>query len=121
MAQKVGRFGFWVLVILMAVMSASSIIAARQARDAAVKTDLIAQCTTPGTKCAQLSAEQELRRAAQTMCIVLIELPPVSEREEKRDEIIRLYQGCVTDIFNRLKSAPLPGVGTTPTTTVGER
>lgn len=113
------KFGFWILVVLITIMSATSIISARQATDAAEKTDLIAQCTTPGTKCAKLSADGELRKAAQTMCIVLIELPPLAERDEKRDEIINAYQACVTDIYNRLKTNPLPGVGTTPTTVKG--
>ncbi len=118
--KRIEKYGLLLLIFLITIMSATSIIAARNAENAAKSTNLIAQCTTPGTTCAKLQAEGELRRAAQTMCIVLIELPPISERDERRDEIIRNYQGCVTDIFNRLKNNPLPGVGTTPTTEAGD-
>lgn len=115
------KLGFAVLVLLMTLMSATSVIAARQARSAAEKTDLIAQCTTPGTTCAKLQADGELRRASQTMCIVLIDLPPAEERDERRDEILRSYLDCVNDTFDRLKSSPLPGVGITPTTEAGDQ
>lgn len=119
--KRFERYGFWILVILISIMSLTSVVAARQATDTAKKTDLIVQCTTPGTTCSKLQAEGQLRNAAQTMCIVLIELPPAAERDDKRDEIISSYQACVTDIFNRLKVAPLPGIGTTPTTVGGTK
>lgn len=114
--RKMERMGFWVLVVLMTIMSAASVLSARSAEEAAKKADLIVQCTTPGTKCADLQADQRLRETAQGICPILIELPPAAERDERRDEILGLYQKCVTEMYDRLKATPLPGVATPPTT-----
>lgn len=114
--QRIERMGFWVLVVLMTIMSAASVLSARSAEDAAKKADLIVQCTTPGTKCAALQADQRLRETAQGICPILIELPPAVEREEKRNEILASYQKCVNEMYDRLKTTPLPGVATPPTT-----
>lgn len=108
------RFGFLILVLLITVMSAASVLSARNAEKAAKKADLIAQCSTPGTACAKLQEDSRLRQSAQVVCPALIPLPPPAEREAKRDQILQDYRECVEDVYHRLKAAPLPG--TTPTT-----
>src|SRR5258706_14064649 len=51
------RVAIWVLGVILIINSASNIIAARQATTAVKNTDLIKQCTTPGTRCSKLTAE----------------------------------------------------------------
>jgi hypothetical protein len=115
--KTVEKFGFVVLVVLMMIMSGASILSARNAEEAVKNTDLIAQCTTPGTKCAELQADQRLRETAQGICPILIELPPAAEREERRDEILANYERCVTEMYERLKARPIAVVNENPTTT----
>ena len=115
--RKIEKFGFLILVTLMTIMSAASILSARNAEKAAKNADLIVQCTTPGTRCAELQADQRLRETSQGLCPILIALPPASEREEKRDEILASYRKCVQEMYDRLKSNPIPVITETPTTT----
>lgn len=46
--------GYWVLIVILIVSTFSTALAARHAANAAENTDLIAECTTPGTRCAEL-------------------------------------------------------------------
>lgn len=92
-----GRLGFGFLLLIMIIMTTSSAIASQEAARAAKNTDLIAQCTTPGTKCSKLTQQQEARRTAQNKCIIdaIITLPPVTDRILKRQEILDNYDKCV--------------------------
>lgn len=105
------KLGLAFLLIIMLVMTTSSAIASQQAARAAKNTDLIAQCTTPGTKCYNLQKIQEVRRTAQNKCIIdsLINLPPLADRSSKREEILAQYDSCV-DAETKI------GVSTTTTT-----
>lgn len=94
---QVSVFGF--LFAVLAIISLSTAIAAQNAVKAAKAADLIAQCTKPGTKCFTLQQQGEARRTAQNKCIIdtIIKFPPVPERQEKRLEILKSYDDCVTE------------------------
>jgi hypothetical protein len=83
----------------MIVMTTSTAIASQQAAKAAKNTDLIAQCTTTGTKCFNLQIVQEARRTAQNKCIIdgIISLPPIADRVALRPAILAQYDKCVED------------------------
>lgn len=91
------RLGFAFLLVIMIVMTTSTAIASQQAAKAAKNTDLIAQCTTPGTKCFKLQQIQEAKRTAENKCVIdsLINLPPLADRVNKRTEILAQYDKCV--------------------------
>ena len=55
--MKYEPIALWTLLIVLVIGSFSNVIAARQATQAVQNTDLIKQCTTPGTKCFVLSAQ----------------------------------------------------------------
>ena len=97
MTQKGSKIGFAILLIIILISSYSNVVAARKSTDAAKNTDLIAQCTTPGTKCFNLGLVQEARRTAENKCVIdaLINLPPLADRVQKRDEILAQYDSCV--------------------------
>lgn len=91
------RLGLALLLVVMLIMTTSSAIASQQAARAAKNTDLIAQCTTPGTKCFKLQIIQEARRTAQNKCIIdaIINLPPLADRTALRQQILDNYDKCV--------------------------
>lgn len=93
------RLGFAFLIIIMVIGTTATAIAAQQAARAAKNTDLIAQCTTPGTKCFKLQQIGESKRTAQNKCIIdaLINLPAIADRQAKRQEILANYDLCVTN------------------------
>lgn len=93
------RLGFMFLLIIMVVSTTSTAIASQQAAKAAKNTDLIAQCTTPGTKCFDLQRVQEAKRTSENKCVIdsLINLPPITERVARRAEILAQYDKCVLD------------------------
>lgn len=92
-----GTFAYIILLIIIVISTTSTAIAAQQASNAARNTDLIAQCTTPGTKCFKLQQLQEARRTAENKCIIdaLVNLPPLPDRVNKRQEILDEYDKCV--------------------------
>src|SRR5438105_3153152 len=58
--QRMAKFQPLVLGILFTILiisSISNVIADRQATQAVQNTDLIKQCTTPGTRCSELAAK----------------------------------------------------------------
>lgn len=89
--------GFAFLMVILIISTTSTAIASQQAAKAAKNTDIIAQCSTKGTKCFNLSQINEARRTAQNKCIIdaLINLPPLAERTQKRQEILDQYDACV--------------------------
>ncbi|SRR6266542_3583496 len=91
------KLGFAFLLIILVISTLSTSIASQQASKAAKNTDLIAQCTTPGTKCSDLQIISEARRTAQNKCIIdaIVSLPPPSDRVTKRREILDNYDKCV--------------------------
>jgi hypothetical protein len=105
------------LMIVIVISTISTSIAANQAERAAKNTDLIAQCTTPGTKCFDLQIVQEAKRTAQNKCIIdaLINLPPLVDRVTKRAEILAQYDKCVIDetSVNISTTTTMPALPTT--------
>lgn len=93
------QFAYIILMIIMIVSTTSTAIAAQEAAKAAKNTDLIAQCTTPGTKCFDLQRVQEAKRTSENKCVIdsLINLPPITERVARRAEILAQYDKCVLD------------------------
>jgi hypothetical protein len=94
-----GKLGYVLLMVIMIISTTSTAIASQEAAKAAKNTDLIAQCTTPGTKCFNLQKIQEARRTSENKCIIdsLINLPPLADRTTKRAEILAQYDKCVDD------------------------
>lgn len=91
------KIGFAFLMIILVVSTLSTAVASQQAAKAAKNTDIIAQCTTPGTSCFKLTQLQEVRRTAQNKCVIdsILNLPPIPERAAKRQEILDGYDKCV--------------------------
>lgn len=109
------KLGFAFLLVIMLVMTTSSAIASQQAARAAKNTDLIAQCTTKGTKCFDLQITQEARRTAQNKCIIdaIINLPPLADRAALHQQILDGYDKCV------VTETQVIATSTTTTTTKG--
>jgi hypothetical protein len=105
-----------IMFVVFAVVSLSTGIAAQQATKAAKSADLIAQCTTPGTKCSRLVAEQNVQRQARTSaenkCVIvsLLDFPPAGQRDAQRETILKNYDDCVAMLTQE-------NVATTTTTT----
>ena len=91
------KLGYVLLMVIMIISTTSTAIASQEAAKAARNTDLIAQCTTPGTKCYNLQRIADARRTAENKCVIdsLINLPPVNDRVAKRAEILAQYDNCV--------------------------
>ena len=101
-----------ILFTILVVLSLSSVVAARKASEAVKNTDLIAECTTPGTRCAKLSAENETRRlaraAAENKCIIetILDFPPSEQREGLKEQILTGYDECVERLSENPDSNP---------------
>lgn len=108
-----------VLFLILAVMSFSTAVLARQTQAAIKKADLVVQCTTPGTKCYQLSQAAAVQRVreikAGAFCILdAISTIPIQDIQSHRAELLTQYNACVT-----AASAPdSPVTSTTTTTTI---
>lgn len=86
-----------IVFVILAVMSFSTAVLARQTQDAVKNTDLIAQCTTPGSRCYQLTQQAALQRVkelkAADFCLLEI-LPnvfPIKDVNQLRTD----YNNCV--------------------------
>lgn len=113
--KRFDRIAVILFTIILVVSTLSNVVTSRQATKAAKGTDLlsglIVACRTQGTQCFELQRQIEARRTAENKCIIeaIIDLPPVTEREARRTEILTGYDNCI-EIFTR------EGVSTTTTT-----
>lgn len=86
--------------------------AAERAEEAARKGDLIAECLTPGTRCAEFRAENERLEAqnvrAQNRCILeqILNLPGAAERG--RPEITQAFLDGYDDCVKRESQVAVP-------------
>lgn len=88
--------------LILSVLSFATIYSARQTQAAIKKADLIVQCTTPGTRCynlSQQSAQQRLKEIkAASFCIVdAVSAFPSDQLQSHRAELLDKYNICVAE------------------------
>ena len=123
--MKYEPLALWVLLIILGISTLSTAVAAQQAAKAAKNTDLIAQCTTVGTKCYKLQQVSEARRAAQNKCVIdsIANLPAPVDRSRLRDQILAGYDACVDTLTKQIATSQttLPGIDlSTSTSSTGK-
>src|SRR5437870_13534927 len=90
-----------VLLIVFGTLSLTTVYTTRQTEKTVKNTDLIKQCTTPGTQCSRLSqaaAQQRTKEVkAASFCLIdTITNFPTQTLNSNRDKIIAYYNDCVT-------------------------
>lgn len=112
------QLAIWILVIVLSILSLSTSVSAQQAARAAKKTDIIAECTTPGTRCSKLAEDNRLKQnqfftdliTKANRCLLSSAFkegrPPLTGEER-----VKAYDDCVQEI------PPIPPDATTTTTT----
>lgn len=101
MKFTIERLMLFLLIIILAVNTVIDTMGNQDIEDAVANTDLIAQCTTPGTVCSKLSAanraKQEARSAAENKCVIetILDFPPSDQRAALKEQILAGYDECV--------------------------
>lgn len=123
--MKYEPLALWVLLVILGISTLSTAVAAQQAAKAAKNTDLIAQCTTPGTKCFQLQQVGEARRSAQNKCVIdtIANLPLPADRQKLRNQILNGYDACVEAMSKQILTTPttLPVIDPSTSTSTTEK
>lgn len=115
------QFAVWVLAIILSVLSLSTSISAQQAARAARKTDIIAECTTPGTRCSNLAEQNVIKQnqffvdlITKTNRCLLSSAFKEGQPALSGSERVQAYDTCVKEL------PPLPDVTTTTTIKKGK-
>lgn len=95
----------YVVAIILAVLSIVQIVSLNKTYEAVKQSDILAQCFTPGTKCAEISAKSQIHQAnvrtAGFRC--LIASRPGSFAGRPLDELYIEYDNCVTEQLKKLE------------------
>lgn len=114
----------FIFFIILSVLAFTSVYTARQTQSTLKKEDLIAQCTTPGTRCFNLTAEQKdldsLRVQTAGFCAlsVITQFPATAtERVAQQATLRDMYFQCFNDEFAKGQAIILAKYGDTSSTT----
>lgn len=88
--------------VVLSILAFTTVFIARQTQTAINKTNIIVECTTPGTACYNLTlgaSQQRLKEEkAAAFCVIdTITVYPLSDWQAHRDQLLESYNKCVTE------------------------